>query len=118
MSRFPQKICDDLKAAQMSLESVLQDVEALIDKGFKSEKASENIKRELRSCIERYANERVTVAMIDMAIDAAKLARLERLEAEVKAAAEDLYCPDSCSDERCVGQCDCAVGRLKAALEP
>lgn len=96
------------------LESVLQDVEALIDKGFKSEKASENIKRALRSGIERYANERVTVAMIDRAIDAAKLARLEKA---VKTEAEGA-CEDRCQSE-CVGggACDCIISRLKAALE-
>lgn len=43
MSKFPAR-----------LESVLQDVEALIDKEFKSKKASENIKRSLRSAIEAY----------------------------------------------------------------
>ena len=96
------------------LESVLQDVEALIDKGFKSEKASENIKRALRSGIERYANERVTVAMIDRAIDAAKLARLEKaVKAEV-----DRGCDDLCSSHYGNNSsCDCYVGQLKAALE-
>lgn len=99
----------------MSLESVLQDVEALIDKWFKSEKASENIKRELRSCIERYANERVTVAMIDMAIDAAKLARLEKAVQAVI----DQGCEDRCQSQFSTpGPCTCNIGRLKAALEP
>lgn len=62
--------------------------------------STERLKTALEAAIERYARERV-----------------EKLRAEAKAAAAEIYCPDSCSDERCVGPCDCAVGRLKAALE-
>lgn len=106
MSQFPEYLEEWLKIVELNIHLYRS-----------TEKAHELVNR-LREHIERYEHERVSVAMIDRAIDAAKLARLEKLESEVKSAAEDLYCPDSCSDERCVGPCDCAVGRLKSALEP
>ena len=80
----------------------------------------DNMESSLRERIERYANERVSAAMIDRAIDAAKLARLEKaVQAEVDRGYHSEQCMELPPHDTFSGiPCDCYAGRLKAALEP